>query len=455
MRKVEKGMREIMKLDELQKIVYDAGVVGAGGAGFPTHKKFSDQVKQIIVNAAECEPLMMVDHHILEKHLQPLVDTLNLLVDTMGCDEAIIGIKGKNMHLLDEKIVASLKTGKVKIKEIPDIYPAGDEVVLTYETTGKIIPEGSIPVMVGVMVINVETVYNIYCAVNKQQVVTDKYITIGGDTKTDITVKAPIGMKLAEVLEKAGYPNLDGKAVINGGPMMGKLVDLENDVVTKTTKGLLIFPETHQVIQRRRMGDSVTLKRASAACCQCTMCSDVCPRYLLGYSLEVHKTVYAASQSNVSDTESFLQSALCCGCGVCTVMGCQQMLNPQAISMSIKGALAKNGLRRQNNKAPEKVRPERSSRLVSSKRLIERLGIAKYVKDHTLRDYMEFKPKFVYIPFSQHVGKPASPSVKVGAKVKKGDVVAFTEVDALGTTMHASIDGKIKEITDRFVIIEA
>ena len=166
-----------MTFEELQKIVYDAGIVGAGGAGFPTHRKFSDKVKQIIVNAAECEPLMMVDHHLLEHHLQALVDTLNILIDTMGADEAIIGIKGKNMHLLDEKIVASLEGTRVHIKEIPDIYPAGDEVVLTYETTGKIIPEGAIPVMVGVMVINVETVYNIHCAITKGQPVVQKYIT--------------------------------------------------------------------------------------------------------------------------------------------------------------------------------------------------------------------------------------------------------------------------------------
>lgn len=444
-----------MKLEELQEIVYNAGVVGAGGAGFPTHKKFSDQVKQIIVNAAECEPLMMVDHHILHTHLQAIVDTLNLLLDTMGADEAIIGIKGKNMNLLDDKVVASLAGTKVKIKEIPDIYPAGDEVILTYETTGKIIPEGSIPIMIGVMVINVETLYNIFCAVNKSQIVVDKYITIGGDTKKDITVKAPIGMKLKELLEVAGYGDLNRKAVINGGPMMGKLVDLESDVVTKTTKGLLIFPETHQIIQRRRMNESITLKRASAACCQCTMCSDVCPRYLLGYDLEVHKTVVAASQGNVRDTSAFLQSALCCGCGVCTVMGCQQMLNPQDISMGIKGQLGKHGLRRQNNKAPEKVRDERSSRLVSSARLIERLGIRKYVKDSVERDYMKFSPKTVYIQLSQHVGKPAAATVKVGAKVNIGDVVAQTEATALGTTMHSSIKGTVKGITDRFVIIEA
>lgn len=443
-----------MTLDELQKIVYDAGIVGAGGAGFPTHRKFSDKVKQIVVNAAECEPLMMVDHHILEKHLQPLVDTLNLLIDTLGADEAIIGIKGKNMHLLDEKIVKSLNGTKVKIHEIPDIYPAGDEVVLTYETTGKIIPEGAIPVMVGVMVINVETVYNIHKAVTENAPVTEKYITIGGDTKEDITVKAPVGMKIKELLEVSGYGDLTDKEVINGGPMMGKLVDIENDVVTKTTKGLLIFPTTHSIIQRKKMPMSMTLKRASAACCNCTMCSDMCPRNLLGYDIQVHKTLRAASHSEVNNSEAFLQSALCCGCGVCTVIGCQQMLDPQKISMEIKGALGKHGLKRQNNKAPEKVRDERASRLVSSSVLIDKLGIRKYVKDKVERRNVKFAPKTVYIELKQHVGKPASATVKVGDKVKIGDVVARTAYEDLGTTMHASINGKVKAVTDRFVIIE-
>ncbi|MCH5211309.1 MAG: 4Fe-4S dicluster domain-containing protein [Oscillospiraceae bacterium] len=443
-----------MTFEELQKIVYDAGIVGAGGAGFPTHRKFSDKVKQIIVNAAECEPLMMVDHHILEHHLQALVDTLNLLLDVMGADEAIIGIKGKNMHLLDKKIVSSLSGTRVHIKEIPDIYPAGDEVVLTYETTGKIIPEGAIPVMVGVMVINVETVYNIHCAVTRGESVTQKYITIGGDTIEDITVKAPVGMKIKELLHAAGYDNLQGKAVINGGPMMGKLVDLENDTVTKTTKGLLIFPETHSIIQRKRMPMSMTLKRASAACCNCTMCSDMCPRQLLGYDIHVHKTLRAASHSEVTNAESFLQSALCCGCGVCTVIACQQMLDPQAISMEIKGELGKQGLRRQNNKAPEKVRDERTARLVPSSVLIDKLGIRKYVKSHVERRDVKFAPKTVYIELKQHVGKPASAIVKAGDKVKVGDVVAQTAYEDLGTTMHASIAGTVKVVTDRFVIIE-
>ncbi len=441
-----------MDLQELQKIVCEAGIVGAGGAGFPTHVKFSDKVNQIVVNAAECEPLMMVDHHILEHHLQALVDTLNILIGAMNADEAIIGIKGKNMHLLDTDILASLEGTKVSVKEIPDIYPAGDEVVLTYETTGKIIPEGSIPVMVGVMVINVETVYNIHKALLGTPV-TEKYITIGGDTKEDITVKAPVGMKIKELLEVCGYGDLEGKAVINGGPMMGKLVDIENDTVTKTTKGLLIFPETHSIIQRKRMPMSMTLKRASAACCNCHMCSDVCPRNLLGYDLQVHKTLRAASHSEVRDTESFLQSALCCGCGVCTVIGCQQMLDPQKISMEVKGLLGKHGLKRKNNKAPEHVRPERSARLVSSSLLIDRLGIRKYVKPSVERRYVTFDPSEVYIELKQHVGAPAAALVKKGDKVSVGDMIAKTPDGSLGTSMHASINGTVSEINDKYIVI--
>lgn len=442
-----------MNMDELQKIVYNAGIVGAGGAGFPTHRKFSDKVEQIVVNAAECEPLMMVDHHLLEYHLAEIAEALNIMCDAMDAKEILIGIKGKNIHLLDEAVVRSFKGTRIKIKEIPDVYPAGDEVMLTYETTGKIIPEGSLPLAVGVMVVNVETVYNIYKALKNAEPVTEKYITIGGDVPEDITVVAPMGMKIKDLLDSVGYGNLDGKSVVNGGPMMGALVDIENDVVTKTTKGLLIFPTTHGVIQRIKQPVGVSMKRASAACCNCTMCTDMCPRYLLGYNIEVHKTVRAASHGEVKNTDAFLQNALCCGCGVCSVIACQQGLFPSKLSMEIKGALGKHGLRRENNVQPEAVREERISRLISSNKLIDRLGIRRYVKKSVKKIDTVFTPDTVYIQLKQHVGKPATATVKPGDKVKAGDVVALTAYEDLGTVMHSSINGTVKEVTDRFVII--
>ncbi len=442
-----------MTLEELQSLIYNSGIVGAGGAGFPTHKKLAKGVKQVIVNAAECEPLMMVDHHIFAKHFQSVIDTLNIILDILGAEEAIFGIKKKNMWLLDKNVVKGLENTRVSIKEIPDIYPAGDEVVLVYETTGKIIPEGAIPMSVGVIVINTETLYNIRKALDTGETVCEKYVTIAGDVKKDITIKVPVGMKIKELFKELGYSDMTGKAVINGGPMMGKLVDLENDVVTKTTKGLLVFPETHSIIQRKRMPISTILKRASAACCYCTMCTDVCPRHLLGHSIQVHKILRAASHSEVNDSEAFLQSTLCCGCGTCTVMGCQQMLNPQEIATKAKEILAQKGYRRTESIRPDKPRPEREGRLIPSDTLIDRLGIRKYVKDKVTREYIDFYPETVYIPMSQHIGKPASPIVNVGDNVKKGQMIAKTDENALGTTIHSSIDGVVKSVTDKEIVI--
>ncbi len=443
-----------MKLEELQKLIFDAGIVGAGGAGFPTHRKLSEKTDIIVVNAAECEPLMMVDHHIFQKHLHLVVETLNLLLDTMDAKEAIIGIKGKNRHLLDPKVVAEMEGTRISVKEIPDIYPAGDEVVLTYETTGKIIPEGGIPLDVGVMVCNTETLFNIWKLFNEDTPVVEKYVTIGGDTDRDVTVKVPVGMKISELMAACGYTDLEGKRIINGGPMMGKLIDIENDVVTKTTKGLLIFPEEHEVIQKRLRPMSLTLKRASAACCLCHMCSDMCPRHLMGYDIQVHKILRAASHAEVSNSESFLQASLCCGCGVCSVMACQQMLDPQEIAMSVKGELARQGYRRPGGKVIEKVNENREGRLIPSKVLAERLGLRRFMGKTVTRDMRTFDPKKVYIPTRQHVGAPAVPTVKVGDKVSRGDLIAKTPENLLGTTMHASISGKVVEVSAERIVIE-
>ena len=121
--------------------------------------------------------------------------------------------------------------------------------------------------------------------------------------------------------------------------------------------------------------------------------------------------------------------------------------------MEIKGSLGKYGLRRENNIQPEKVREERASRLVSSNKLIDRLGIRKYVKDKVEKKDLEFSPETIYIELKQHVGKPATAVVKAGDKVERGQLVAQTAYEDLGTSMHASINGTVKEVTDRFVII--
>ena len=107
-----------MEFEQLVELIYNAGIVGAGGAGFPTHKKLSKDVKQIVVNAAECEPLMMADHHILAHHFKAIVETLFVLRDSLGADEVLIGIKGKNIGLLDKNVLKSIEGTNIKIAEV-------------------------------------------------------------------------------------------------------------------------------------------------------------------------------------------------------------------------------------------------------------------------------------------------------------------------------------------------
>jgi biotin carboxyl carrier protein len=130
------------------------------------------------------------------------------------------------------------------------------------------------------------------------------------------------------------------------------------------------------------------------------------------------------------------------------------MLDPQKISMSVKGELARQGFKRTNNKTPEKVREERAGRLVPSSVLIDRLGIRRFVKDSVERKNIKFSPEKVYVPLLQHVGRAAEPKVSVGDKVKAGDVIAETDKSLLGAVIHASISGTVRKITDRFIEIE-
>lgn len=434
-----------MNFEELTRAVFDAGVVGAGGAGFPTHKKLAQGIDTLIVNAAECEPLLEVDKFILRDNIGLLEDTLKILIDALGAERAYIGVKEKNAENL------KTKSSKVSIKIIPDIYPAGDEVVLTYEVTGRIIPEGSLPLNVGVVVLNVETLFNIAGAVSGKPV-TLKRVAVAGAVPRTVSAVVPVGTPLGVILEKAGITDLSGLAVIDGGPLMGRLLESPlSEVVTKTTKGVLVLPENHYLIRKRKQSVNVSLNRAASNCCQCRMCTDMCPRYLLGYDFEIHKTVRAAANRTAVDVKAFTQSFLCCSCGICDYISCTQDICPRAVAGAIKGELAKNGVRRTAEPHEMKADKARAGRLVPSSRIRQRTGIEKY---YTHAEYIgEVKGvTHVELPLRQHIGKPAEPLVKVGDTVKAGQLIASVNLSDVGANIHASIAGKVTGVSDRIII---
>ena len=150
---------------ELLETIKDAGIIGAGGAGFPTHVKLAAKADYILLNGAECEPLLRVDQQLMEFYPDEVIRGFEMAGHLVNADQAIIGIKGKHKDVIDilETRIKELGVSDyVKIGILPDMYPAGDEQVLVYETTGRIVPEGGIPINVGCVVCNVETALNIY-----------------------------------------------------------------------------------------------------------------------------------------------------------------------------------------------------------------------------------------------------------------------------------------------------
>ena len=144
----------------LSEKVRQAGVVGAGGGGFPTHVKLIAKADTVIANGAECEPLLHKDAVIMEEHAAELVRGIQLAMEAVGAREGVIGVKGKKKHAV-EAVTAASKGTNVRVQLLGDYYPAGDEYDLVYNVTGKLIPPGGIPIAVGVVVNNVETFVNI------------------------------------------------------------------------------------------------------------------------------------------------------------------------------------------------------------------------------------------------------------------------------------------------------
>ena len=153
-----------MDIKELSNVLRQSGIVGAGGAGFPTYAKLDGRAETIILNCAECEPLLKLHRQLLEKYAREIVETFHLIGRTAGAKDIVIGIKKaykKTVEALDECIG---DYDGVRLGLLDEVYPAGDEVVLIYEVTGKTVRPGGLPIESGVAVFNVETIYNVYRA---------------------------------------------------------------------------------------------------------------------------------------------------------------------------------------------------------------------------------------------------------------------------------------------------
>ena len=436
---------------KLYEIIRDCGIVGAGGAGFPTHIKVNTNAEAVIVNCAECEPLLRVDQQLMDIYADKIIKALDIVVRDVGANKGIIGLKYKYKKAINSINDIISDYPNISIHKLENFYPAGDEQVLVYEVVNKVIPEGSIPISVGCIVLNVETLLNIYSAYFENSSVVEKYITITGEVKNIMTVKVPIGISIQEVLDLAGGVRIDDFVVINGGPMMGKLIDV-GDKVTKTTKGLIVLPKNHSLINSLNKDMNQMLKEAKTSCMHCSLCTEVCPRNLLGHNIHPNKTIRIASYQSLCEDDLSLTSAyLCCECRLCEY-ACIMDLQPWRINSSIKKSLSKNKIKNDNNNKTQ-PHPYREYKKYPVNKLISKLGIKKYDVDAQL---VELSKKFttVCIKLSQHIGTPSKPIVNIGDSVIKGDLIGIIRENSLGANIHASISGNITEITDEYIKIQ-
>ena len=433
--------------------IKEAGIVGAGGAGFPSHVKFNVEAEVIVVNGAECEPLIRVDQQLMIVAVEQLIRGLVITLDQVGAKEGIIAIKGKHKEAVALLREACADDARLSVYILDDFYPAGDEQVTLYEATGRMVPQGGLPIHVGAVVTNVETLINVAAAVDEGKPVTDTYVTVTGQVPYPVTVKVPVGITVREILGLAGLTDTTGIGVIDGGPMMGSLLQDLDTPVSKSAKAYIVLPESHHLIRLRNRSMKTISKTAQSACIQCRYCTDLCPRYLLGHHIEPHRIMRALKYGDAA--EDVLRMAFtCCECGMCEQFSCPAHMSPRTVNAQLKRQLSAQGLKPLDRPENQTVDPHRKDRRVPSKRVVRRLGLADYDVPAPL-SAEEYYFDTVRIPLKQHVGAPCIPVVNVGDSVKKGDKVGQVPDKALGAPVHASIDGTVTEITDSVIVIKA
>ena len=434
---------------ELKHLMKNAGIIGAGGAGFPSYAKLAEGADTLLINGAECEPLLYTDYMILKRELSTVLTGINAVLDGTGIARAVLAVKAHTAKRLsysdDERL-----DERITVKVLPDIYPIGDEVSLIYESLGRLVNPASLPITVGVIVYNVETMYNLGRAIRRSEPVIDKWITVGGDIDRAIVTRVPLGTPIEELFAELGIEVDEDHTVIDGGPSMGKIVNHTRASVTKTTKGILILPNNIQAIEAKKINEKMAVARAETACCQCTRCTDMCPRALLGYPLEPHKMVRTAMQAAVTLPQMVISATLCCGCGICESLACSQGISPKAVINNYKAVLAKNGMRFMTRRGTE-VTPEREWRMIPSEKWMATLGVARFDK---LPTYIGELNNFTRVELSlnKHIGAPSIPTVRDGDFVKRGELVAES-ADGLSVPQHASMDGRVT-IGHRKIIID-
>ena len=294
-------------LAEFVKAVRESGLVGLGGASFPTHIKFNpkniDDVHALIVNAAECEPFITSDHRLMLENPDELLDGCLLIMKYIGLDKGYIAIeenKPDAIELLNKKIaergITNIETFKLQAR-----YPKGAERVLVYEITGKTMDAGVLPADMGVILDNVTTVAFVGQYFKTGRPLTSKRVTVDGDAVAQPkNVIAPIGTSVADVIEFCGGYKAEPKKILMGGPMMGRAIYSDAVPMVKNNNAILAFSGPQSLVKEE------------TACINCGRCHQACPFKLIPTALA------KAYEQRDAQALKDLRVMQCMNCGSCS-----------------------------------------------------------------------------------------------------------------------------------------
>ena len=435
----------------LSERLRECGVVGAGGAGFPTYVKAQSPVEYVIANGAECEPLIHKDAELMKQFPADILAGMTAMMDATGAKIGKFGVKTKNAEAL-AALQQNLKSDRIEFVTLGDFYPSGDEYELVYTATGRLIPPAGIPLQVGSVVNNVETLYNVHLA-EQGAPVTRKFLSVCGAVKEPKSFWAPVGTPFRDLLALAGGAAVADFGVFVSGVMMGTLTFDLDEVLTKTTGGLIVLPRDHYLITRRTRPRVEMNRIGKSACDQCSYCTEFCPRYLLGYEVQPHKVMRSLGFTLTGGDIWNQWAELCCACGLCTLYACPEDLYPKEACDQGKQDRRAAGLKFVQTR-PVEVHPMKEYRRVPLSQLRRRLHIEEYEKATPFQE-VDCRPAVVRIKMLQHTGQPAAPVVEEGRKVKRGQVVGRVEDAKLGAHVHSSIDGTVRKVTPEWVEIVA
>ncbi len=426
------------------------GVVGAGGAGFPTYVKAQANVEFVIANGAECEPLIHKDLELMKHYPEKIINGMKLMMEATNARKGKFGIKEKHTDAIDA-ISKYIKNSAIDFTFLGDFYPSGDEYEVVYAATGRLIPPAGIPLQVGCVVNNVETLYNISNAFEDKPV-TKKIVSISGEVKKPKAFWVPIGTSFKDLIELAGGSTVSEFAIIVSGLMMGSITFDVNEVVTKTTAGLIILPNDHFLVTRKTQPPENRNRIGKSACDQCSYCTEFCPRYLLGYEVMPHKVMRSLGFTLTGEAIWNQWAELCCACGLCTLYACPEDLFPKEACDKAKFDMRQAGIKFTQTK-PVVVHPMKESRRVPQSQLRKRLKVDQYDVETPFEE-IDFTPNEVKIKLQQHIGKPARPIVSIGDFVKDSQVIGVVDENDLGVYIHSSITGKVVEVNQEFIRIQ-